>query len=105
MFYWHLFITVPKPVLTGDPVSAEVGNSADLTCSVSSNVPMTTITYHWKRAGMTVATSAMYQVSSSVDLSDAGLYTCEVTVDDATSSPHVISGNNSVEVILTLTSK
>ena len=105
MFYWDLFITVPKPVVTGGHVSAEVGNSADLTCSVSSNVPMTTITYQWKRNGMTVATSAMYQVSSSVGVSDAGLYTCEVTVDDATNSPHVISGNNSVEVPLTIISK
>ena len=56
---------------------------------------------------MLLATSAMYQVSSSVDVSDAGVYICEVTVSDhdSANNPHVISRAGSVNVILTVISK
>ena len=54
---------------------------------------------------MLVATSAMYNVSSSVDVFDAGVYICEVTVSDSSNNPYVISGTGSVDVILTVTSK
>ena len=91
--------------MTGSDVFAAVDSSAVLTCKVSGNPTGTTINYQWKMAGMTVATSAMYQVSLSVSVSDAGVYMCEVTVSDAANSPHVISGTNSVDVTLTVTSK
>ena len=91
--------------MTASDVSAAVGSTAVLTCSVSDNPTGTTITYQWKRNGVTVATSSTYQVSSSVGVSDAGVYTCEVTVSDSSSSSHVISGGDSVNVTLTIFSK
>ena len=91
--------------MTGSDVSAAVGSPANLICSVSGNPTGTTITYQWKRAGKSIATSAIYQISSSVGVSDAGVYTCEVTVSDTTSSQHVISGNSSVDITLTVISK
>ena len=54
---------------------------------------------------MLVATSAMYNVSSSVGVSDAGVYICEVAVSDSANNPHVISGSGSLNVTLTVTSK
>ena len=90
--------------MTGSDVSAAIGSPAVLTCNVSGNPTGTTVTYQWKRADMTVATSAIYEVSSSVGVSDAGVYTCEVTVSDTTNSPHVNFGTSSVVVTLTVTS-
>ena len=98
------FVAVPDPIVTGSDVSAVVGSPAVLRCSMSGNSNETTITYRWTRAGVTVATLTMYQVSS-VGVSDAGVYTCDVTVSDTESSPHVISGVASVNVTLTVTSK
>ena len=100
------FITVPDPKVTGGLVSAKVENSANLTCNVSGDPNGTTITYQWKRAGTPLqgATSATYEVSS-VAVSDAGVYTCEVTVRDSGGSTHVVSGTGSADVTLTVTSK
>ena len=91
--------------MRGTNVSAAVGSPAVLTCSVSGNPTGTTVTYQWKRAGKLLATSATYQVSSSVGVSDAGVYTCEATVSVSGSNPHVISGSSSVDVTLTVISK
>ena len=99
------FVTVPDPNITGSDVSVIVSSLAVLTCSVSSNPIGTTITYQWKRDGMLLATSAMYQVSLSAGVSDAGVYICEVTVSDSANNPHVISGTGTVNVILTVISK
>ena len=99
--------TVPDLKVTGSDVSVIVGSLAVLVCSVSNNPSGTTITYmyQWKRDGMLIATSAIYQVSSSVDVSDAGVYICEVTVSDSANDPYVVSGTGSVSVTLTVTSK
>ena len=91
--------------MTGDPVSADVGNPGVLTCNVSNKPSGTTVTYQWKRDGMLVATSGTYEVSSSVNVSDAGVYTCEANVSASVSSPHVINGTGSVNTTLTVTSK
>ena len=99
------FTTVPNPNVTGSDVSATVGSLAVLTCNVSNNPIGTNVTYQWKREGMLVGTSAMYQVSSSVGVSDAGVYVCEVTVSDSANNPHVIPGTGSVSVVLTVTGK
>ena len=99
------FVTVPSPKVTGSDVSVVVGRLAVLTCSVSSNPSGTTVTYQWKRAGELLATSALYNVSSSVGVFDAGVYICEVTVSDSASNLHVISGTGSVDVTLIVTSK
>ena len=98
--------TVPEPNITGGDVSVIVGSLAVLTCNVSNNPSGTTITYQWKREldGNVLATSAIYQVSTSVDVSDAGVYICEATISDSAKNPHVISGTSSVNVILTVTS-
>ena len=92
-------------MVTGNPYSAEVGRPGFLTCSVSNNPNGTIVTYQWKRDGNLLATSAMYRVSSSVKISDAGVYTCEANVSDSGGNPHVISGTGSVSVTLTVTSK
>ena len=51
------------------------------------------------------ANSTTYQVSSSANLSDMGVYTCEVTVSGEGNSPHVISVTGSVNITLTVVSK
>ena len=87
---------------------ADVGDAPTLACSVSATPAGTITTYQWKRPDMTEisgATSATYQVSSSVGVSDAGVYTCEATVSVSGSSPHIISGISSVDIILTVISK
>ena len=89
------FVVVFNPNVTGSDVSVAVGSPAVLTCSVSDNPNGTTITYQWKRNSMTVNNSTTYQVSSSVGVEDAGVYTCEVTVSDSSDSSHVISGSGS----------
>ena len=82
-----------------------VGSSAVLTCNVPDNINGTIVTYQWKKDGLLGPNSTMYQVSSSVGVSDAGVYNCEVTVSDSANNPHVISGTRSVNVTLTVTSK
>ena len=99
------FVAVPDPVVIGNPVSVDVGSPGLLTCSVSNNPSGTTVTYQWKRDGILLATSKTYQVSSSVDVSDAGVYTCEAIVSASESNPHVIPGTGSVNVTLTVISK
>ena len=101
--YACFFITVPAPKVTGSDISAIAGSDAILTCSVSNLPNGTTVTYQWKRDGMLVATSAMYQVSSSVGVSDAGVYICEVTVSDSANNPHVIPRTDSVILHVTVT--
>ena len=103
--YVFPFVTVPVPIITGSDVSVIVGSLAILTCSVS-NIPIgTTATYQWRKDGLLLANLAMYQVSSSVNVSDAGVYICEVTVSNSANNSHVISGTGSVNVTLTVTSK
>ena len=102
-----LLITVPNPKVTGSDISVIAGSRTILTCSVS-NIPNgTTVTYQWKRDGtlVYVATSEMYQVSSSVGVSDAGVYICEVIVNDSVNNPHVILGTGSVILHVTVTSE
>ena len=99
------FVAVPDPVVTGNPDSADVGGPGVLTCSVPNNPNGSNVTYQWKRDGKVLATSGTYQVSSSVDISDAGVYTCEANVSSSVSSPYVINGTGSVNVTLTVTSK
>ena len=92
-------------MVTGSPVNVEVDSPGVLACSVSNNPSGTIVTYKWKRDGNLLATSAMYQVSPSVNVFDAGVYTCEANVSASGGSPHVISGTGSVSVTLTVVSK
>ena len=92
-------------MVTGSSVFAEVGSPGVLTCSVSNNPNGTIVTYQWKKDGILLAISAMYAVSSSLNFSNAGVYTCEVNVSATENSPHVISGMGSVNVTLTVISK
>ena len=100
-----LLYIVPDPVVTGSSVSADVGSPGVLACSVSNNPSGTNVTYQWKRDGNLLATSTMYQVSSSVNVFDAGVYTCKADVSASGGSPHAISGTGSVNVTFTVTSK
>ena len=106
-----LFLAVPSPLMTGDAVFVAVGDVAVLTCSVSGTPNGTIISYRWKRAADVSAISGanstiyMYQVSSSANMSDMGVYTCEVTVTDERNSPHVISATGCINITLTVASK
>ena len=86
-----------------------VGDVAVLTCSVSGTLPGTTTTIQWKRAAdmsaIPGANSTMFQVSSSANMSDTGVYMCEVTISDEAKSPFIIPTTISVNVTLTVTSK
>ena len=88
---------------------AQVGDLAFLTCNVSSIPPGTSITYQWRRADMSpiTAQSSLKKVLhlQSVDVSDAGVYICEVTVSDSTNNSDVIPQSGSLNVTLTVTSK
>ena len=104
-----LFVTVPDLVVTGSDTSAQVGGFAFFTCNVTPTPPGTTITYQWRRVG-TSPISAPHLTQESlylpnVGVSDAGVYICEVTVNDSTDNPNVIPQNASVSVTLTVTSK
>ena len=99
------FVAVPDPEVIGNPVSADIGRSGVLACSVSNNPNGTNVTYQWQRNGHLLATSAVYNFSSSVNVFDAGVYTCEANVSASVSSPYVNSGTGLVDVILSVTSK
>ena len=96
--------------MAGSDVITNVSETPTLTCNVSA-IPSkfeTTVRYQWKRPNMTEiteATSAMYQFSSPVSVSDAGMYVCEVTVSDKGGNSYVIPGIGLVEIALNVTSK
>ena len=104
-----LFVTVPVVVVTGNNVSAEVGNPAVLFCNVTPIPPGTTITYQWRRADMSPISAQHSAVKSLylpyVGVSDAGVYICEVTISDSANNPYVIPQSGSLSVTLTVTSK
>ena len=94
--------------MTGDDATATVGETPTLACNVSTIPDETTVAYQWKRPDMTEiagATSEMYQFSSPVGVSDAGVYTCEATVSGKGDSLYVTDGRASLEIALTITSK
>ena len=71
---------------------------------MTNNPSGTNVTHQWKRDGTLLATSAMYQISL-VNVSDAGVYTCEAISTASGGSPHVIPGTGSVNISLTVTCK
>lgn len=108
MFPFH---TVSDLVVTGDNISAQVGDSIILFCNVSSIPPGpgTTIIYQWRRVDMSpVSASFVFAMNTplfeNVNVSHAGEYICEVTVSDPT-NVNVIPQNSSVTITLTVTSK
>ena len=105
----YLFVTVTDLVATDYDVSAQVGDSAILTCNVTPIPPGTAITYQWRRADMSPISTqhSMVQVLflPYVGVSDAGVYICEVNISDLKNNPYVISQTGSVNVTLTVTSK
>ena len=103
------FATVPSPSVVGKSAIVAVGDVAVLTCNVSGTPDGTTITIQWKRAAdMSVipgANSTIFEVSSSANISNTGVYTCEVTVSDEEKSSLVIPATVSVNMTLTVSSK
>ena len=104
-----LFFSVPKPLVTEDGVIVSVGDVAVLTCNVSGTPDGTTVIIQWKRAGdvdtIPGANSTTYHVSSSANMSDAGIYTCEVTVHDKSNRPLVIPAFASANITLIIIHK
>ena len=104
-----LFVTVPDLIVTGSDTSAQVDDIVLLTCNVTSIPPGTAITYQWRRMDMSPI-SVLHLTGKSlflpyVGVSDAGVYICEVTVNDSTDNPYVIPQSGSVSVTLIVTSK
>ena len=93
--------TVPNPTVTGNNVTADVDATASLACTVTSSVPDgATVSYQWTRGNANLSNAlSMYQIPS-VSTSDAGVYTCEVTVE--ASSSYVIPSTKSVDITLTV---
>ena len=95
--------------MEGKSVVVAVGDVAVLICNLSGTPDGMTITIQWKNAGdMSVIpgeNSTIFEVSSSANMSNAGVYTCEVTVNDEGKSSLVIPATVSVNITLTVTSK
>ena len=96
-------------MVTGFVTYAEVRKHAVLTCNVVGVPTGTSITYQWRRADMSSTSEIISKKNAiilpSVDVSDAGVYICEVTVSDSANNPYVIPESASVNVTLTVTSK
>ena len=90
-------------------ISAQVHGSAALICNMTGNPPGTAITYQWKRADMSPISTPYSALKSLylpyVNVSDAGVYICEVNVSDSTNNPYVIPQSGSLSVTLTVISK
>ena len=88
---------------------AEVGTHAILICDVVSTPTGTSITYQWRRADISSTSEIISEKGGllllSVNVSDAGVYICEVTVSDSANNPYVLSETGSVNLTLTVTSK
>ena len=95
--------------MTGSNISAQIDAIALMTCNVTSIPPGATITYQWRREDMSPISTPHLTVESlflpRVNVSDAGVYICEVTASDSESNPHVISQSVSVNITLTVASK
>ena len=76
---------------------------------MTSIAPGTTITYQWKRADMSQISTPYSTVKSLylpyVNVSDAGVYICEVAVSDSTNNPYVIPQSGSLSIAFTVISK
>ena len=103
------FATVPSPSVVGKSAIVAVGDVAVLTCNVSGTQDGTTVTIQWKRAtdmsAIPGANSTMFEVSFSANMSNSGVYTCEVTVSDEEKNSLVIPATVSVNITLTVSSK
>ena len=95
--------------MLGKSVFIAVGDVAVLTCDVSDTPAGTTISFQWKRATdmspIPGANSRNFLVSTSANILDTGIYTCEVTISDEGNSPLVIPTMVSANFTLTVTSK
>ena len=95
--------------MTGNDIATEVGSPAVLQCNVVNSPNGTIVDYQWRRANMSPLSGIISQENPLylpyVGVSDAGVYICEVNINDSTNNPNVISQSGSVNIILTVTSK
>ena len=103
----HFLTSSPEPIITamvsgGTPT---VGESYSLTCTVTGADRLnTTITYQWFKDNTMVSGETQSTLSfSSLSLSDAGQYRCDVTVSSTLLSQSIINMSNTQD--LTLQSK
>ena len=109
LMFKYTSVAVPSPKVMGESVIIAVGDLAVLICNVSDTPAGTSIKIQWKKAvnmeAIIGANSTTYQVSSSANIFDTDVYTCEVTVGDERKNPLVIPITVSVNVTLTVASK
>ena len=103
----HFLTSSPEPVISamasgGTPT---VGESYSLTCTVTGADQLNaTITYKWFKNNTMVSGETQSTLSfSSLSLSDAGQYRCDVTVNSTLLSQSIIKMSNTQD--LTLQSK
>ena len=93
----------------GKSAVVAVGHVAVLTCNVLGTPDGTTATIQWKRAAdmspIPGANSTMLEVSSSANMSDTGVYVCEVTVSDEKKRLLVIPATVTINITLIVSSK
>ena len=96
----HFLPSSPEPVITvlvsgGTPT---VGQSYSLTCTVAGAEQLNpTITYQWFKDNTVISGETQSTLSfSSLSLSDAGQYRCDVTV----SSPYVSQNINEMSDVI-----
>jgi hypothetical protein len=78
---WCLGTSVSVQV-TGSVATPALGQSYSLTCEVvGASGPIAPSAYQWRKDGTVVSTGSTLSFSTPLSLSDAGQYTCQVSVD------------------------
>jgi hypothetical protein len=80
--YYFVFATAPTIIvqITGGEVTPNIGREYTLTCSILGAENLNaTLAYKWRNEDQSLSNSSVLQFSS-LKLSDAGRYTCQVLV-------------------------
>ena len=95
--------------MENNDVSIKVDSPAVLLCNVV-NIPNGSIVdYQWRKADISSVSRILSEENSIylpyVNVSDAGVYICEVIISDPSKNPNVICQSGSVNVTLSVISK
>ena len=84
MLFFLLSVAPVSIKITGSVGTPTAGESYSLTCDLSgADLPITVTAYRWRKDGIVLAGETADVLSfSPFRLSDAGQYTCEITVEN-----------------------